>query len=164
MASVYLALDQIPCVLYGVKCIDLVSLAPCQARSPRFGNDTHLGLICAPYILYGAKNIGLVSLAPCPSNSPRFRSGLNLDLSRAPYILYGVKYIDLVCRAPWQAHHTVCRRETDGVPDAHVRYLSFGGHRYPCIPLHLLLRGSSSFNFNFNFHQTEIFTKGCSAK
>ena len=52
----HLDLSRAPYVLYGVKYIDLVSLASAQASDP------HLDLSRAPYVLYGVKYIDLVSL------------------------------------------------------------------------------------------------------
>ena len=65
-----LDLSRAPYALYGVKYIELVSLAPRQADCDYLSavNDSHLDLCRAPcyYVLYAVKYIALVSLARIP--------------------------------------------------------------------------------------------------
>ena len=57
-------LNHAPYVLYGVKYIGLVSLAPFSDQSVPHYESTWPDLDHAPYALYGVKYIDLVSLAP----------------------------------------------------------------------------------------------------
>ena len=69
------------CVLYGVKYIDLVSLAEAPFK---VASDSHL----APF-------------PAAQTTAVWAASGSHLDVSRAPKVVYGVKYIDLVSPAPF---------------------------------------------------------------
>ena len=74
-----------PYVLYGVKYIDLVSLAPLQAKKG---------------VKIAANEKEAKEMREASYYQLLYNLIIPIDLGHAPYVVYGVKYIDLVSLAP----------------------------------------------------------------